>query len=302
MLNRKHVQALIAGFALLTAIVFSAQAQDDDIVYLPVVVGPDVASPTPTPTVTPTPGVDPTEEVLIPAGTFQMGCDVNNPAENGCSESWQTAELPLHTVNLDTYYIDKYEVTNARYKACVNAGVCTAPAESRSYTRDEYYGTSTYADYPVIFVNWLQANTFCRWVGKRLPTEAEWEKAARGGSDTRKYPWGDTPPDSTLLNYNSNVGDTTRVGSYPSGASPYGAMDMAGNVAEWVNDWYDANYYPVSPGSNPPGPAEGIYRVTRGGSWVYIGFGDLVRSAGRLLGHPETGQGPFDGFRCARSP
>jgi len=284
---------------LVIVMVFYAQAQDSSTVYLPAVVGPEAATPTATSTATPTPtpppsGVDPDEEILIPAGSFQMGCDVNNSAES-CFRD----EQPLHTVNLDAYYIDKYEVTNVRYKACVDAGGCTAPQYSSSWTRPSYYGNATYNNFPVINVTWHQANAFCVWAGKRLPTEAEWEKAARGGSDTRKYPWGNGAPDSTLLNYNRNVDDTTAVGSYPAGASPYGVMDMAGNVWEWVNDWYQADYYSVSPGSNPQGPATGQFRVVRGGSWG--SSGSRVRSAYRNYVHPD-GWGNGNGFRCVRSP
>ena len=256
---------------------------------------PPTTTPTITPTATPTPvpGSDPTAEILIPAGTFQMGCDRSNRAE-----SCNTSELPLHTVYLDAYYIDKYEVTNARYKACVDSGECTAPRSSSSWTRNPYYGTVTYANYPVISVSWNQANTFCAWEGKRLPTEAEWEKAARGSNDTRKYPWGNSVADSTLLNYNSNIHDTTAVGSYPAGASPYGVMDMAGNVWEWVNDWYQADYYYNSPDSNPQGPAEGDSRVFRGGSWFSYGTG--VRSARRSSAHPDDTDITL-GIRCVRS-
>ena len=237
---------------------------------------------------------DITEEVFIPAGTLQMGCEY--PLEL-CSNN----ERPLHTVYLDAYYIDKYEVTNARYKACVDAGRCGSPGESSSYSRPSYYDNPTYANYPFINnVSWHLANEFCTWAGKRLPTEAEWEKAARGSSDTRKYPWGNTEPDSTLLNYDWNIGDTTEVGSYPAGASPYGVMDMAGNVWEWVNDWYQPNYYSVSPGSNPQGPDAGDYRVLRGGAWDQRpAF--RFRSAFRYGIHPEITYSGY-GFRCVRSP
>ena len=181
---------------------------------------------------------DVTEEILIPAGSFQMGCDSNNSVETCYSE-----EQPLHTVTLGTYYIDKYEVTNARYKACVDAGQCSAPGSSDSSSRPSYFGNAAFNDYPVIHVVWDQAHSFCTWAGKRLPTEAEWEKAARGSSDTRMYPWGNAAPNSTLLNYDWNVGDTTQVGAYPAGASPYGVMDMVGNAWEWVNDWYGCLLY-----------------------------------------------------------
>lgn len=237
--------------------------------------------------------------ILIPAGSFQMGCDASNPAENGCNQPLQRRELPLHTIYLDDYYIDKHEVTNSRYKACVDAGGCTPPHSINSHIRSSYYDTAAYANYPVINIRWHQADSYCRWAGKRLPTEAEWEKAARGSSDTRRYPWGDTGPNSTLLNYYRNINDTSEVGSYPEGASPYGVMDMAGNVWEWVNDWYGENYYSVSPDTNPQGPATGTHRVLRGGAWGNVG--DFVRSAYRLNGDPNRRLNNF-GFRCVHSP
>jgi eukaryotic-like serine/threonine-protein kinase len=226
-----------------------------------------------------------------------MGCDTSNPAES-CFPN----EQPLHTVYLDAYVIDKYEVTNARYKACVDAGGCTAPQNVDSRTRTPYYSNATYANYPVINVDWHQANAFCAWADKRLPTEAEWEKAARGPSDTRKYPWGNAALTCSLANYggtNGCEGDTSEVGNYAAGASPYGVMDMAGNVWEWVNDWYDANYYSVSPDSNPQGPATGTNRALRGGSW----FSNVnrVRSAYRNLSLPVN-WADHVGFRCVRSP
>jgi formylglycine-generating enzyme required for sulfatase activity len=241
------------------------------------------------------PTLNTAEEILIPAGSFQMGCDSRNPAETCYSD-----EQPLHTVNLSAYYIDKYEVTNARYKACVDAGGCTAPESVNSSIRSPYYGTSIYADYPVLHVTWNQASTFCAWTGKRLPTEAEWEKAARGSIDTRKYPWGDSAPNCTKSNHKALcVGDTSRVGSYSSGASPYGVMDMSGNVREWVNDWYDENYYSVSPTTNPQGPATGTFRVQRDGSGN--DNGKALRSAHRGDSFPIY-FGELGGFRCARLP
>jgi len=243
------------------------------------------------PTFTPTPGIgsfiesDGVTMMFVPAGSFSMG-----------SSETSSDERPIHAVNLSAYYIDKYEVTNAAYERCVEAGACLPPNQSRSSTRTAYYGNPEFDEFPVIYVDWTMAKTYCEWRGDRLPTEAEWEKAARG-TDGRTYPWGEGIA-CDKLNYNNCKGDMTKVGSYLDGVSPYGLYDMAGNVWEWVNDWYDSNYYQSSPASNPLGPSSGQYRVLRGGSWSNFVFN--VRSANRNYNTPDVINN-LVGFRCARS-
>lgn len=256
--------------------------------------------PTPTATVTarpptPTPGIGSTRvsridgmvQVYVPAGSFTMGSiSINLLAEPN--------EVPRHTVTLDAYWIDQTEVTNEMYALCVADGACNLPVDKSSITRIRYYGNATYANYPVIYINWNDANNYCRWRGHSLPTEAQWEKAARGG-DGRSYPWGNENPTCNLLNYDNCVGDTTEVGSYPAGASPYSVLDMAGNVSEWVGDWYDENYYDISPSTNPIGPLLGNFRILRGGSW--FDTSKDIRLTARANVDPDDRVGIF-GFRC----
>jgi formylglycine-generating enzyme required for sulfatase activity len=222
--------------------------------------------------------------VLVPAGEFIMGSD-----DRGSED-----ERPAHTVTLEDYYIDKYEVTNQLYATCVDEGVCDPPGDSGSFTRDLYYEDPEFGKFPVIFVSWENATEFCQWRGARLPTEAEWEKAARG-TDGRNYPWGE---DLTcdLANYDACTGDTVEVGSFINDVSPYGVYDMAGNIREHVEDWFNAY-----PGGDPQVSEfyGETYKVVRGGSY------DSNASAARTTNRAEFLPDNFNhrvGFRCARTP
>ena len=239
-------------------------------------------------------GNDNAEMVLVPAGEFTMGS-----SEGGANEE------PVHRVYLDAFWIDVYEVTNARYKKCVDAGRCQPPGSLSSATQISYFGNPQFDKYPVTYVSWNDAKAYCEWAGKRLPTEAEWEKAARG-TDGRLYPWGNEW-DGNRANVEQRVGDTTSVGSYPAGASPYGALDMAGNVWEWVADWYDSSYYANSPSRNPLGPSSGQYRTLRGGGWVddyYFARAthryDFTYPTFRFDFYYPTFRYDYVGFRCAQ--
>ncbi len=222
--------------------------------------------------------------VTVPAGPFQMGCTDDR---GGCMEGGM--DLPAHTVVLSAFEIDRTEVTQAAYSACVAAGACTRPG-GRSYSPGRKPAL------PVTGVSWEQAARYCAWAGKRLPTEAEWEKAARG-TDARTYPWGDAAPTCSLATF-EGCGDGPRpVGSTPAGASPYGALDLAGNVQEWVADFYSLTYYAVSPARDPTGPGSGNSgHSVRGGGFAYDAW--HIRSAVRLW---DPGSPAEDlGFRCAK--
>ena len=258
------------------------------------------------------------EMVLVPEGPFVMGAK--------SEESGETDEQPVHVVYLDPFYIDRYEVTNAQFQAFAEATshIATREMEGISVVNlgsGEWLaidGASWRAplgpgsdlterlDHPVVHVSWADAQTYCDWTGLRLPTEAEWEKAARG-TDGRTYPWGESV-DTFKANCGEgySVGDdsdgyllTSPVGHYPEGGSVYGSYDMIGNVWEWVEDWYDADYYSRSPSDNPEGPARGERRVMRGGSW-----GDPVGWARASLRGEEDPMNPNNnmGFRCIRDP
>jgi formylglycine-generating enzyme required for sulfatase activity len=241
--------------------------------------------------------------VYVPAGEFWMGSSDEDLAavmaeSQDWNRHWFASELPQHKVYIDAFWIDQTEVTNAQYRKCVAAGACSPPSQSSSESRDSYYGNPEFDDYPVAYVNWQQAQEYAEWVGGRLCTEAEWEYAARG-PDARTYPWGNDPPNDSLLNFDYGVGDTTAVGSYPDGASWCGALDMAGNVWEWVADRHSQDYYASSPDENPLGPDSGELRVVRGGSWDFPP--DLARCAARLGLHPDDLAGS-NGFRVCVSP
>jgi serine/threonine-protein kinase len=240
-------------------------------------------------------------QIHIPGGLFHMGGMDVRRAPN---------EIPDHDVTLDAFWMDQLEVTNAMYALCVNAGSCMPPQSFKSQRRPEYFDNPEFNDYPVIYVTWGQAKTYCEWAGRRLPTEAEWEHAGRG-NDFRTFPWGEDKADGTLANFNMLVGDTSRVGSYPAGASPFGVLDMAGNVAEWVNDFYSADYTNAVT-LNPFGPttSSSYYRVVRGGSLgdaeINIRVSKRSSVKGPILGAvpgSSASIGDFSpriGFRCAQ--
>ncbi len=249
--------------------------------------------------------------VSVPEGWFTMGCDMNN---HGFGDGCNDKDMPLHSVWLSPYQIDKYEVTNVEYRACVKAGACSPPRKNNSHNRNDYFKSTKFDLYPVLYVSRDNAIQYCTWAGKRLPTEAEWEKAARGPIDTRPFPWGSEDPDCTTQNRPDETkcnqpDDTARVGSFPRGTSIYGALDMAGNVFEWVVDKADWGWYKVTPSINPVNPptSPNDFTVIRSGS--YRDRFSYLRTFHRHSGHHGDFVGqdaPYfrndrTGFRCAKS-
>jgi formylglycine-generating enzyme required for sulfatase activity len=251
--------------------------------------------------------------LFVPAGEFTMGSDTGYDNEK-----------PVHTVDLDAFWIDKTEVTNAMFAKFIDetGHLTDAEREGKSWVDQDNdtnqvdganwlhplgpsNGISDIMDHPVVHVSLNDAQAYCSWANRRLPTEAEWEKAASWDAKKQTkyvYPWGNDEPNNNLLNYNGAVGDTTEVGKYPDGASPYGALDMAGNVFEWINDWYVEGYY-ASLGKNarnPQGPTNGGGAgILRGGAWNLDLI--LVRSSYRRVDASIATTNSY-GFRCSRSP
>lgn len=243
--------------------------------------------------------------MFIPAGEFLMGSPDNDPLAG-------KDEKPQHKVYLDSFWMDKFLVTNGRYLFCVRAGRCQQPDTIYGYNvsvvnSTQYYpGPSPY-DFPVINLTWNDAQIYCEWAGKRLPTEAEWEKTARG-IDGRIYPWGNTFDPSKLNSKESGRFAPTAIDTFPNGTSPYGVMDMAGNLWQWVSDWYGDDFYQMSPLRNPIGPSGGKFRVMRGGSFLddKLRARSAYRSAIAFLSGKDYLFGlprPLSiiGFRCAAS-
>ena len=260
--------------------------------------------PSPTPFPSKVSSMDGMTQLFVPAGNVYMG---------GLDVLLENDELPAHYVQLDAFWVDQVEVTNGMYDLCVQAGTCRPPVTLNSDNRAEYFGTVEFQDYPVVNVTWYDANVYCQWAGRRLPTEAEWERAARG-DDMRTYPWGSASPSVVYVNSDNSVGDTSRVGSYPAGASPFGVLDMAGNVWEWVADYYAGNYYEKSPDTNPVGPENGgenYLRVIRGGGFQDNFIGLRVSNRGYEVGPDPLALPNEDsyygkssvkiGFRCVQN-
>lgn len=220
-------------------------------------------------------------QAYVPEGEFLMGKGEVRKNDNS----------PQHLVYLDAFWMDKYEVSNSMYLKCLQAGAC-----SEMVSDNTTYQNWIYRDHPVTYVTWEQANAYCQWAGRRLPTEAEWEKAARG-TDGRKYPWGNEAANARLANFDgSMIQEAVSVYRYPLGASPYGMLNMSGNAREWIADWYGEDYYLVTSYANPTGPETGTERSLRSGS--YNEDKNEIAITSRYRHEPQSA-GLSRGFRCA---
>lgn len=255
----------------------------------------DVA--TPTPLDGPLPVVTPVAErmILIPPTAFTMG----SPPGIG-----EADERPAHPVRLSAFEIDQNEVTVGQYWQCVLAEACGAPTSDASQTEPHYLKDPAFDNHPAINVPWVEANHYCGWRGKRLPTEAEWEMAAGWNIEKKaklQWPWGNDPVQGQVNVGDTSLGEAAAVGSFVDDRSPTGVLDMAGNVSEWVFDWYKVDYYSVADDTDPTGPShrrgEGTGRVIRGAS--FADQIDQARTANRRH-QAETYGYPTIGFRCVR--
>ena len=313
MLKSSQALAIIAGlFFLIASCVDTPDNAINNPAVSPTVEATLTKTQTPTspkPVATKIAASDGMVMVYIPAGEFLMGSKANDPLA-------REDEKSQRSVYVDAFWIDRTEVTNAMVaKFLTESGNqiqggetwldADDPAVRIHYENGQWKAIEEYKDHPAVEITWFGAQAYCQWAGRRLPTEAEWEKAARG-SDGRTYPWGEGEPGVIKVpceraNLAGCHFDTQPVESYQASASPYGVLNMSGNIAEWVHDWYQADYYQNAPDTNPPGPATGTYRILRGGSWT--GSYLLARTANRVPSDPSFAcvyHG--EGFRCAVSP
>ncbi len=288
----KNVRTVLFVYSLILTFILSACGSPTPVV---VVVTATSLPPTDAPLVEPTPTlapvalagpqsgetmkwIDGSTLIYVPPGEFIMG--------NGGFDA------PEHNVTLDGFWIYQTKVTNRMFAQCVAVGSCASPTEELG---GPVYNNPEYANHPVVGVTWDQAQAYCAWSQGQLPTEAQWEKAARG-STGNMYPWGDDEPACDLLNFGYCSGRTSEVDAFTDGVSPYGLFDMAGNIFEWVSDFYGEAYYMDAPSVNPAGPESGEYRVIRGSS-----FETDLELIGSAVRHPgaQVYHGRDLGFRCA---
>jgi formylglycine-generating enzyme required for sulfatase activity len=282
---RRLIFIITAILVMLATIYIFTKVQAFAPFSAPTVTSQPKQAPTPLPGTTRKSAIDGMVNIYIPTGSFKMGASGNNPARD---------DQPRHNVIVGSFWIDRTAVTNAMYALCVKAGGCNLPFTKKT---NPHFFNANYDGHPVVYVTWYDAARYCSWVEGRLPTEAEWERAA-SGDGSRTYPWGNQKPKIDLANVAGFHMTTTHAGSQPAGASPFGVRDMAGNVREWVADKYSANYYRNSTDINPKGPSKGSERVVRGAAWSDPI--SLARVTSRKSKDPDDKANNL-GFRCAFS-